>query len=316
MNFRGWLILTTAAALITFVGFSSLFVVPVHQHAIVTQFGRVVSTETEAGIKVKIPFIQNVTFIDNRLREWDGEPSDLLTIDKENIEVNTWARWRITDPKLFFEALRTETAGQSVLDGLIDASVKNVISAATLMEALRNTKRQLRYTAEELEKAESAKDIQVSTGRNKIVSEILLQAGRDTAGEYGFVVEGLGIKHFNYVKPVIPKIYERMRSERIRIANRYESEGREQEAQILGQMTKDLEAIESEGYAEAAKIRGQADAEVLVTYANAYNKDPEFYGFSRSLELYPSTLKKQSRLIVDGQTSEFLRYLKDARGSR
>ena len=124
MNFKAWLTFTAAAALITFVGFSSLFVVPVHQHAIVTQFGRVVATETEPGMKFKLPLIQNVAFIDNRLREWDGEPSDLLTIDKENIEVNTWARWRVTDPKLFFEALRTETAGQSVLDGLIDASVK------------------------------------------------------------------------------------------------------------------------------------------------------------------------------------------------
>ena len=131
----------------------------------------------------------------------------------------------MTDPKLFFEAVRTETAGQSVLDGLIDASVKNVISAETLMETLRNTKRKLRYTAEELEKAESAKSINIKTGRGEIVGQILSQAGVDTEGEYGFIVEGIGIKHFNYVVPVIPKIYERM-LERIRIANRYESEGR------------------------------------------------------------------------------------------
>ena len=312
MTFQRWLNLTVAVVALVVVGMSTLYVVPVHQDAIVTQFGRVETTHTEPGLQVKIPFIQEVTFIDNRLREWDGEPSDLLTIDKENIEVNTWARWRVTDPRLFFEALRTETAGQSVLDGLVDASVKNVISAQTLMETLRNTKRRLQYTADELEKAEAAKNITIGKGRASIVGEILAEASKGTDKDYGFIVEGLGIKHFNYVKPVIPKIYERMRSERIRIANRYESEGREQEGQILGQMTKDLEEIESEGYAESARIRGAADAEVLITYADAFNQDPEFYSFSRSLELYPATFGKQSRLILDGKTSEFLQHIRSS----
>ena len=153
----------------------------------------------------------------------------------------------------------------------------------------------------------------MKTGRTKIVSEILTEAKDATSKEYGFDIEGIGIKHINYVKPVIPKIYERMRSERIRIANRYESEGREQQAQILGQMNKDLEAIESEGYAESAKIRGDADAQVLITYANAYNQDPEFYSFSRSLELYPKALGKQSRLVLDGKSSEFLQHLRTSK---
>ena len=313
MSFKNWLNLTVVAVLIVLLANASLYVVPVHQHAIVTQFGHIVKTQMEPGLEVKIPFIQEVTFIDNRLRDWDGEPSDLLTVDKENIEVNTWARWRVTDPRVFFEALRTETQGQSVLDGLVDASVKNVISAETLMETLRATKRRLKYTAEELEKAEAAKNISIDTGRDKIVGKILAETSKETKALYGFEVEGLGIKRMNYVRAVIPKIYERMRSERIRIANRYESEGREQEGQILGQMTKDLEAIESEGYAESARIRGQADAEVLITYARAYNQDPEFYSFSRSLELYPKTLGKQSRMILDGKTSEFLQHVRTSR---
>ena len=313
MSFKNWLNLTIATAAIVVVAASTLFIVPVHQHAIVTQFGQVQDTITEPGLKVKIPFVQEVTYIDNRLREWDGEPSDLLTLDKENIEVNTWARWRVTDPKLFFEAVETETKAQGVLDGAVDASVKNVISTEKLMETLRNEKRKLEYTAEELTKAEEAKAVEVKTGRTKIVSEILTEAKDATSKEYGFDIEGIGIKHINYVKPVIPKIYERMRSERIRIANRYESEGREQQAQILGQMNKDLEAIESEGYAESAKIRGDADAQVLITYANAYNQDPEFYSFSRSLELYPKALGKQSRLVLDGKSSEFLQHLRTSK---
>jgi len=310
MSFKAWLNLTIATVVIIVVANSSIYVVPVHQHAIVTQFGNIVNTQIEPGIQFKTPLIQEVTYIDNRLRDWDGEPSDLLTVDKENIEVNTWARWRVTDPRVFFEALRTETQGQSVLDGLVDASVKNVISAETLMETLRATKRRLKYTADELEKAEASKAIAINTGRDKIVGKILDETSKATKGLYGFEVEGLGIKRMNYVRAVIPKIYERMRSERIRIANRYESEGREQEGEILGQMTKDLESIESEGYAQAAIIRGEADAQVLITYANAYNKDPEFYSFSRSLELYPKTLGNNSRLVLDGKTNEFLKYMR------
>jgi membrane protease subunit HflC len=309
MTGKKWVILSAIAAVIGFFGFTALYVVSVYEYAIVTQFGRVVATNTEPGLHFKVPFIQSVTRIDKRLREWDGEPSDLLTIDKENIEVNTWARWRVMDPQLFYEALRTETAGQGVLDGLIDASTKNVISAQTLMEVLRTSERRLKYTADELEEAEAEKGILIATGREKNVAKILSEASKETLGEYGFELLGLQIKHFNYVKPVIPKIYERMRSERIRIANRYESEGREREAKILGQMTRDLEEIESEGYREATAIRGQADAQVLKIYAEAYGEDPEFYSFSRSLEIFPKTLGSGTRLVLGTEDNDLMGYM-------
>ena len=310
MTPRKWIILTALAAALVGVGSTSLYVVPVYQYAIVTQFGRVVATDTEPGLHFKVPFIQNVTRIDRRLREWDGEPSDLLTIDKENIEVNTWARWRVTDPQVFYEALRTETAGQGVLDGLVDASVKNVISGQPLMEALRSSPRRLRYTAEELEEAEAGKGVKITAGREKIVDDILDQAASTTVQDYGFEMTGLEIKHFNYVRPVIPKIYERMRSERIRIANRYESEGREREAKILGQMTKDLEQIASEGYRDATAVRGSADAEVLKIYADAYSQDSDFYSFSRSLEIYPEAFGPGTQMVLDAQDNALLKHLK------
>ena len=310
MTAKQWIALTAFAAALIGVGGTSLYVVPVYQYAIVTQFGRVVAADTEPGLHFKVPFIQNVTMIDRRLREWDGEPSDLLTIDKENIEVNTWARWRVTDPQVFYEALRTETAGQGVLDGLVDASVKNVISGQPLMEALRSSKRRLRYTAAELEAAEAAKEVDIKEGREMIVDEILKQAASRTVGDYGFEMTGLEIKHFNYVRPVIPKIYERMRSERIRIANRYESEGREREAKILGQMTKDLEEIASEGYRDATTIRGSADAEVLKIYADAYGQDSDFYSFSRRLEIYPEAFGSGTQMVLDAKNNELLRHLK------
>ena len=296
-----------------FVTFVSAYVVPVYAYAIVTQFGRVIVTQTEPGLYFRAPFIQDVILIDGRLREWDGEPSDLLTVDKENIEVNTWARWRVTSPRQYYEALRTESAGQGVLDGLVDSSVKNVISAQTLMEVLRNTKRRLQYSASELEEAEAGKQIDINVGREKIVGKILSESGKASVAEYGFEVTGVGIKQFNYVKPVLPKIYERMQSERIRIANRYESEGREREAKILGQMLRDLEEIESEGYAEATRIRGLADAEVLKTYAHAYGQDTDFYSFRRSLEMYPKAFNKGTRMVLGTQDSQFLKYIQDYR---
>jgi membrane protease subunit HflC len=301
------------ALVLGFLAFTSAYVVPVYAYAIVTQFGRVVVTQKEPGLYFKTPFIQDVTLIDSRLREWDGEPSDLLTVDKENIEINTWARWRVTEPRQYYEALRTESAGQGVLDGLVDASVKNVISAKELMEVLRNTTRRLKYSAPELEEAEAAKKIKVNVGREKMVTTILAESGKDAPKEYGFKIIGVGIKQFNYVRPVLPKIYERMRSERIRIANRYESEGREREAKILGQMLRDLEEIESEGYREATRIRGQADAEVLKVYADAYGKDTDFYSFSRSLEMYPKAFKKGTRMVLGTRDSAFLRYIQDYR---
>jgi membrane protease subunit HflC len=310
MNPIRLLIASIVLLVLGFVGFSSTYVIPVYQYAIVTQFGRVVATKTEPGLNFKIPFIQDVVPIDKRLREWDGEPSDLLTLEKENIEVNTWGRWRVTDPQHFYEALRTETAAQSVLDGLVDASTKNVISAYELIEVVRTTPRRLRYKSKELEEAEAGKELVIKKGRAQIVKQILDGAAQDTKKDYGFDFLGVGIKHLNYVKATVPKIYERMQSERIRIANRYESEGRQREEKILGEMTKTLEEISSEGYRQAAKIRGRADAKVLKIYADAYQRDPEFYSFSRSLEILPSTFSKGTRLVLGTDDNDILRYIK------
>ncbi|MAG57794.1 MAG: HflC protein [Planctomycetes bacterium] len=310
MTTMKWSIISALAVIVIATAWSSVYVVDVRESVLVTQFGRVVAQRTEPGLFFKLPYLQGVTRVDRRLREWDGEPSDLLTVDKENIEVNTWARWRVTDPLKFYEALRTDTAGLGVLDGQIDSSVKNVISVQALMEVLRNTQRRLKYSATELEDAEAAKNIEVKTGRDRVVKAILAQAMTGTEDRYGFRIEGMGIKHFNYVRDVIPKIYERMSSERIRIANRYESEGQERAATILGEMSAELERIESEGYQESTRIRGEVDATVIKLYAEAYGKDPEFYSFSRTLTVYPVSLGGGTRLVVSPDDSDLFRQLK------
>ncbi len=310
MRVRSWVVFTVVVVIAAVVIFSSVYVVDESEYALVLQFGRVTSTVTEPGLYLKTPLVQTVVFVDRRLREWDGEPSNLLTVEKQKIEVNTFARWRVTDPKRFYEALRTENAGQGVLDGQIDASVKNVVSTYPFMEVLRNTRRKLKYTTEELEKAEEERNVVIEVGRERIVREILDQARKDLEEKYGFTVVDLGIKHINYVQDVIPKIHERMRSERKRVANLFESEGRELEARILGDMAKELEQIESEAAKRATIIRGDADAQALTIYAEAYGKDPDFYAFVRSLDALRKTVNGKTRLVI-GLDNPLFRYLKE-----
>lgn len=288
---------------------ASLYVVDVRLQAVVTQFGKPVRTVSTPGIYVKAPFIQEIRYFDRRLLEWNGETSDILTRDKENIGVGTWARWRISDALKFYTSLGAEERGQRVLDEVIESAVKNVVSAYPLKEVLRNTNRRLEYTTKELEEAEDAKKVLINLGRDKIVEEIRTMAARALEERYGIELVDVRVKYINYVEAVIPKIYDRMRSERIRIANKYESEGRREEAEILGSMKRELERIESEGYRTAEEIKGQANAEAVRIYAAAYEKAPEFYSFTKTLETYETTFNKQTRLILttDG---DFFKYLK------
>lgn len=288
---------------------ASLYVVDVRVQAVVTQFGKPVRTVSKPGLYAKTPFIQEIRYFDKRLLEWNGESSDILTRDKENIGVGTWARWKISDSLKFYTSLGSEERGQRVLDEVIESAVKNVVSAHPLKEVLRNSNRKLEYTTKELEEAEDSKKVLIGLGRDKIVEEIRKMAARALEERYGIELADVRIKYINYVEAVIPKIYDRMRSERIRIANKYESEGRREEAEILGAMKRELERIESEGYRTAEETRGKANAEALRIYAEAYQKAPEFYSFIKTLETYEATFNKQTHLIftTDG---DYFKYLK------
>ncbi len=294
---------------IIIVASATFYVVDIKTQALITQFGRPVKVVTEPGLNLKTPFIQKVKYFEKRIIEWDGEPSDILTRDNENICINTWARWRIVEPLKFYTSLGMEGRGQGVLDEVIESAVKNIVSSYTLNEVLRDTNRKLEYTTVELEKAEMAKRVLIVHGRAQLVEEIKTMANKGLSGRYGLDLIDVRIKHINYVPTVIPKIYDRMRSERIRIANKYESEGRREEAEILGQMTKELEQIESEGYKIAVNTRGEADAEAIRIYADAYKKAPEFYSFTKTLETYEKTINKNTRLYLSTD-SDYYRYLK------
>ncbi len=288
---------------------ATFYVVDIKSQAVITQFGKPVKIVTEPGLNAKTPFVQKVRYFEKRIMEWDGEPSDILTRDKENIDVNTWARWKIVDSLKFYTSLGSESRGQGVLDEVIESAVKNIVSSYTLNEILRDTNRKLEYTTKELEKAEMAKRVNITEGRGKLVEQIKTMANHGLSGRYGLELVDVRIKHINYVQTVIPKIFDRMRSERIRIASKYESEGRREEAEILGGMKKELDGIESEGYKKAAETRGEADAEVIMIYANAYNKAPEFYSFTKTLETYEKTINKNTRLYLNTD-SDYYQYIK------
>jgi modulator of FtsH protease HflC len=298
-----------AVLAIIIIASSSFYVVDIKSQCVITQFGRPVKVVKEPGLNIKTPFIQKTKYFEKRIIEWDGEPSDILTRDKENIGINTWARWRITEPLKFYTSLGTEDRGQGVLDEVIGSAAKNIVSSYPLNEVLRNTNRKLVYTTVELEKAELDKKVKIVNGRENLVKEIHKMANEELIERYGMELVDVRIKHINYVPAVIPKIFDRMRSERIRIANKYESEGRREEAQILGYMKKELEKIESEGYKIATETRGEADAEAVRIYADAYKKAPEFYSFTKTLETYEKTIDNNTRLFLSTDSDYYL-YLK------
>ena len=297
-----------AVVAIIIIASSSFYVVDIKSQCVITEFGKPKKVVTEPGLKVKTPFIQKTKYFEKRIIEWDGEPSDILTRDKENIGINTWARWKIVDPLKFYTSIGTEDRGQGVLDEVIGSAVKNIVSSYPLNEMLRNTNRKLEYTTVELEKAEMDKKVHISHGRASLVGEINKMANEGLRDRYGMELVDVRIKHINYIPAVIPKIFDRMRSERIRIANKYESEGRREEAEIMGYMKKELEKIESEGYKIATETRGEADAEAVKIYADAYGKDPDFYSFTKTLETYEKTVDDNTRLYLSTD-SDYYKYI-------
>lgn len=311
MKLRSIAILSIIAFVVILVFIKSfLYVVDIREQVVVTQFGRPVRTVTEPGLYARTPFIQKVKYFEKRGIEWDGESSDILTRDKENIEINTWGLWQIVDPLKFYTALGAEYSGQGVLDEVVESSVKNIVSSYTLKEIVRDTNRKLTYTTKELEDAEMMKAVKINTGRGHLVQKIRETASIGLEERYGIRLVDVVIKHINYVSSVIPKIYDRMRSERLRIANKYESEGRREEAEILGLTKRELERIESEGYKKAKELMGEADAMAVKIYAEAYNKTPEFYSFLKTLETYKDTFNDKTVLIL-GTEGDYFKYLQD-----
>ncbi|GAB4270563.1 MAG: protease modulator HflC [Deferrisomatales bacterium] len=283
------------------------------QQAVIVQFGRPVGEPvTRPGLHVKLPFVQQVRRFEKRLLIWDGDPNQIPTKGREFIWVDTTARWRIADAKKFLENVASEAGAQSRLDDIIDSVVRDQVSASELVDLVRSASWKV-PEGEVLEEvpAEVREELKkrVVRGREELTRAILAEA-RKVIPQYGIELVDVRIKRLNYVESVREKVYARMISERKRIAARFRSEGEGRSAEILGTMEKELRQIRSAAYRRAQEIRGEADAEAARIYGEAYNLDPEFYSFSRTLEAYKEGQNKDSVLILTTE-SEYYRYLKE-----
>ena len=294
-----------------FLAASSAYIVSETNQVVITQFGEPVGEPiTDPGLHFKIPFIQTANMFEKRFLEWDGFPNQVPTRDRRFIWVDTYARWRITDPLLFFQRLRDERGAQSRLDDILDGETRNAVARHDLIEIVRTSNREPADTAaSELEEAETLDPI--VTGREQITREIL-DAAAAAVGELGIELLDLKFKRINYIADVQQDVFARMIAERQRIAEEFRSEGQGESARIQGERERDLAQIQSEAFRAAEEIRGDADAEAIDIYADAYGRDAQFYAFTKSLETYERTMDPSTFFIL-GTDSELLRFLETPR---
>ena len=302
------------AILLFFTLSDAFYVVEEGQQAILLRFGKVVGDPvTKAGLHFKLPLVHKVRRFEKRLLIWDGDPEEIPTKGREFIKVDATARWRIADPKKFLESVATEQRAQSRLDDIIDSAVRSQVSGNTLVELVRSAS-WATPGEEVLEEvpAEREKELKkkITRGREELTRAILAEA-RKVVPQFGIQLVDVRIKRLNYIQSVREKVYTRMNSERKRIAARFRSEGEGESAEILGNMDKELRQIGSTAYRKAQVIRGKADAQATKIYGDAFNKDPEFYAFSRTLEAYKEGQNQNSVLILTTD-SDYYRYLKEA----
>jgi membrane protease subunit HflC len=316
---------------------------------IITQFGEPVGDAiTTPGLKVKAPFIQRVRRFEKRILEWDGSPDEIPTLDKRFIKLDTTARWRIVDPLQFLKAVKTERSAQSRLDDLIDSAARDVVSSHLLIESVRNSNRELpldslegneRRVVDSLSADASpapAADAEPDAGQARSVApapdqavlpaamqkarlgrdgltQLMIERAQENLPNFGIELIDVRIKSINYVQEVEQRVYERMISERQRIAARFRSIGDGESAKIRGEKEKEIDSLRSNAYRLAQEVIGKADAEAAGIYAASYGQAPEFYTFIQTLAAYKKTLKSNSSLLLTTD-SDFYRYLNQANG--
>ena len=303
------------AVVVLILAFSSLYSLNETEQAVLTVFGKPAGEPvTTPGLHFKIPFVQAVNRFDKRWLEFDGDPNQIPTRDKKYLWIETFARWRIADPLRFYQAVQDERGAQSRLDDIVDGETRNAVASFDVIELVRSSGRAFEAT-EELSGAEEGvtETAKVATGRARI-AEIILKKAAMIAPQFGVELVDVRFKRISYVESVQTKVFERMISERKRIAEKSRSEGAGRAAEIRGQKERDLLAASSEGYKKAQLLKGSADAKATAIFARAYERDAEFYSFLKSLETLEKTLDEKSVLVLS-TNSELLKYLKSP-GSR
>lgn len=290
---------------------SGLYVTDESKQAIVTRFGKPVRTILSPGLHLKIPFIEELHMFDKRFLEWRGDPNQVTTKDKRYIWVETYARWHIVDPLLYYKRLHNERGAISRIDDIIDGETRTAFAKHNLIEMVRSSNRtpladpSLDMDTDSLET--------IKNGRDMIANEIL-SASANRVQDLGIEILDFKIKRVNYVNEVQKTVFERMITERQRIADKYRSEGQGEASRISGEKQRELKRIQSEAKRTAQEIMGEADAKAAKIYSDAYNKNStsrEFYIFMKTMETYAEALDSGTSLILSTE-SDFYKYLKSS----
>ncbi|MFT5257787.1 MAG: membrane protease subunit HflC [Polaribacter sp.] len=288
---------------------SSVFTVQEKDQVIITQFGKPVGEAiTEPGMHFKLPLIQDANYFEKRVMEWNGAPNQVPTKDKKFIFVDTYARWQITDPLQFFKRLTNERGAQSRIDDILDGDTRDFIANNDIEETVRTSNRVPESSDTEIVGDSLAK---IYVGRDKIQQMILESANKQTA-DLGIEILDFRFKRINYVQEVQDQVYERMKSERFRIADKFRSEGQGEASRINGEKERELKNIQSIAFRDAEMIKGEADASAASIYAEAYNRSNQsrkLYGFLKSMETFEKTFDAKTSVFLSTD-SELYRYLK------
>ena len=313
MNKITYLVLALVAVLLATT--RAAFVVDQAEQAIIVQLGEPVGDIiTTPGLHWRLPFIQDVRRFDKRLLDWDGDVSQIPTLGREFIIVDTTARWRITDPLQFLRSVRDEAGARTRLDDVLDSAARDVVSGTELEEIVRSADWQVdvsRLPAEDAAALQEADLQRPKKGRGQLEKDILTTATQQMPN-IGIEIVDVRIKRINYIESVRGQVESRMISERQSIAARFRSEGEGRSQEILGNMEKELRRISSEAERRAQEIIGAADAQATKIFGDAYGRDPAFYAFSKTLESY-STLGENTTLMIDAK-SDFFKYLESTSG--
>lgn len=303
---------------------NSTYIVREAEQVVVTQLGRPVGEPvTTAGLHFKKPFIQELRYVDKRILSWDGEPNEIRTGDNKFIRVDTTARYKIVDALKFIQTVQSQSGARTRLDTVLDAATRDIISNYKLVEAVRNSNSILeeiearKQKASEEDLIEGIDEIEeevvgdidkISIGREQLSEKIAKQA-EERLEQFGIALVDVQLRRISYEKSVEQRVYERMISERMRIAEKLRSLGKGEQARIEGRLSRELQSIESGAYQKAQAIIGKAEAEAIRIYANSVGRDPGFYEFLRKLQAYEKALKPETELILSTD-SDFLKLLR------
>ncbi|AHC14985.1 protease modulator HflC [Salinispira pacifica] len=320
---------------ILFFALGPFYVLNEGEQAVILRFGQIVRSDTEAGLKFKTPFIDNVVVYSKKIQPWDGDPKEMPTVGGEFIILDTTARWRISDPEQFYSRLGNMTAAYRRLDDIIESGVRTVVSQNTLNSIVRDSNQinEVEVKSEELEnlsintegfdQREFQRQLEQATstgsqpniqrGRSELTADALATS-RPTVEDLGIELIDLVIRHVRYSDDLIDRVYDRMISERNRVAEFYRSFGEGQRQELLGQLENEKRRIISEGYEEAEIIKGEADAQAARIYSQAYAQDPQFFEFWRAVESYRRTVPGFNKTLSTDM--DYFNFLYSSEGNR